>query len=93
MRLPIQSAGILRNVSTNSIRADGQGISSSFHKFLCNWFDLPWCDKPAEPCYYDRTDTSCWGVVLMCKNKGWTPSGKACSGGWYACGVCLGFPW
>lgn len=93
MRIPKQSIGISNTVSQNFIRSVGPGISINSFFDLCNWFELPWCESPAETCYYDRTDTSCWGVVQMCKNKGRTTSGKECSGGWYACGVCLGLPW
>jgi hypothetical protein len=60
---------------------------------LCDNFPwLPFCEPPAETCQYDRTDTSCWGVALMCRDRGRTASGKDCRGGWYPCGVCLGLP-
>jgi hypothetical protein len=94
MRIPNQSAGVERTAFLRMIPASRQEvIPAGVLDLLCNWFDLPWCDEPKEQCIYDRTDTSCWGVVLMCKNRGWTASGRPCSGGWYACGTCLGFPW
>jgi hypothetical protein len=91
--LPKLSAGVRRTPLTATRPGAPGVIPAGLLDLLCNWFDLPWCDEPKEPCIYDRTDTSCWGIVLMCKNKGWTASGKACSGGWYACGACFGFPW
>lgn len=84
------SRGTVRPMAANAVSSVG---ASGLLDWLCKWFDLPWCDAPEEPCYYDRTDTKCWGVVLMCKDRGYTPSGRACSSGWYACGGCIGFPW
>lgn len=93
MRIPNQSASVMRTTfSINRIVASDV-IPSGLFDWLCNWFEFPWCENPRETCIYDRTDTKCWGVVQMCKDRGWTASGKSCSSGWYACGVCFGLPW
>lgn len=88
MRIPSQSLGVLNSPQAEPL----QVIPSGFFDDLCSWINFPWCDAPQETCYYDRTDTSCWGVVEMCKDRGWTASGKSCASGWYVCGACLGLP-
>ena len=96
MRLPTRSPGANRGLSPPGAPYATSGIRQAglFDAFdLCKWFELPWCDEPKERCVYDRTDTSCWGVVLMCKDRGRTATGELCSGGWYVCGACLGLPW
>lgn len=92
--IPPQSPSVCRSASFAHIGAGGPAVvPAGPFDWLCKWFKLPWCDAPEETCHYDRTDTKCWGVVEMCKDRGWTASGKSCSSGWYACGICLGFPW
>ena len=91
MRLPNQAASVAR-APLAAAPADGARIMpANVLQWLCRFYNFPWC-RPAEPCYYTHTDTRCWGVVLMCKHRGWTASGKACSGSWHACGVCFGLP-
>ena len=90
MILPILAGGRSRGVSrerSELVRPSG------LVDILCDNFPwLPFCGRPAETCHYDRTDTSCYGVVLMCRDRGKTDSGKNCQGGLYPCGVCLGLP-
>lgn len=92
MLLPQQSPGVRTGTSLAASEASGAILPAGVFDWLCNWFQLPWCDPPREACYYHRTETSCWGVVLMCKDRGHTAAGRSCSGGWYACGICLGLP-